>query len=254
MTILVLKSAKASGTFDSSRNVATIRGKEYTISPASVISAGDRIIIKGEEFAALNPEPYHFRDYARRTAQIIQPWDAAVILLYGGISPGKRVLESGAGSGALSAAILHAIGPDGKLTTVDIDRNNLENARQNVKLSLDCKNWTLIESSIEDFSSDEKFDCAVLDVPEPWGVVQKISKNIVSGGMVCCYSPTFNQLEKNVTALKKSGCLVLESVEILKREILVRENATRPDNDIIGHTAFMTFAVKLSGRLTKDGF
>ena len=254
MTILFLKSAKNSGIFDSSKNVATIKGREFKINPASVISPGDLIVIKGEEFAVMKTEPYLFGEYARRTAQIIQPWDAAVIILYGGISPGKRVLESGVGSGALSAAILNAIGPDGKLTTVEMDRNNLEIARQNVMLTEDCRNWELIESGIEDFSTDEKFDCVVLDIPEPWEVVRKLSSNIVSGGRICCYSPTFNQMEKNVTALKKSGYLVLESMEMIKRDMLVRENATRPNNDIIGHTAFMTFAVKLSGRLTKDGF
>ncbi len=251
MTILFLKSQKNTGLLDTSRNIAIIKEKEIRINPGSVISEGDVLILKGEEFAVLNPEPSLFKEYSSRTAQIIQPWDAAAIILYGGISPGKRVLESGVGSGALSAALLNALGENGSLTTVEMDVKNIENARNNVNLLKDFNNWTVVESRIEDFSTTEKFDSIILDIPEPWNAVGRLSKNLVSGGRICCYSPTYNQVEKNVAALKKSGFLVLESIELLKRDLLVRDNATRPNNDVIGHTAFMTFAVKLSGRVSK---
>lgn len=249
--MLFLKSAKSTGIFDSNRNVATIRGKEISLLPNLVVSVGDKLVIKGEEFTVLDMAPQFFGEFARRSAQIIQPWDAAVILQYCNISPGHRVLESGVGSGALSAAILNSIGKTGKLTTVENDGKNIENARANLRLISQYENWDIIESSIEDYFSGDKFNSLILDIPSPWDSIEHLSGNLVSGGRICCYSPTFNQMEKNAAALKKNGYLVLENMEILKRDMLVRDNATRPDNNVIGHTAFMTFGVKLSGRLTR---
>ncbi len=251
MKVLFLKSNKSTGLFDPDRNIARIHGKEYSIPPNLVVSAGDLLEIKGEKFAVLHPEPSNFGEFATRTAQIIQPWDAAAIIHYCNIAPGHKVLESGVGSGALSAAILNAIGVEGLLTTVEMESKNIENAKGNLQLISEFTNWEIINSKIEDFESSDRYNSIVLDIPEPWEVVEKLSKNLLNGGKICCYSPTFNQMEKSVSALKKSGFLVIESMEILKRDILVRENATRPNNDIIGHTAFMTFAVKLSGRSTK---
>lgn len=249
--MLFLKSNKSTGLFDPGKNLATIHGKEYRIPANLVVSAGDVLEIRGEKFTAFHPDPSNFGEFAARTAQIIQPWDAAAIIHYCNISPGHRVLESGVGSGALSAAILNAIGKEGHLTTVEMDNRNIENARGNLQLISEFRNWELVNSRIGDFASADKFNSIVLDIPEPWEVVGKLSKNLINGGKICCYSPTFNQTEKSVAALKKNGYLVTESMEIIKRGLLVRENATRPDNGIIGHTAFMTFAVKLSGRSTR---
>lgn len=249
--MLFLKSFKNNGLLDTDKNIAVIRGKEYNIPPNLVISPGDTLSMRGEDFAVLNSDPVFFGEFANRTAQIIQPWDAAAIIHYLNISPGDNVLESGAGSGALSASILEAVGSEGKLTTVEIERKNIDNAKRNVSLIRDTKNWELQEGNIEEFPSREKYDAIVLDIPEPWNVVGRLSKNLKNGKKICCYSPTYNQMEKNVSALKKGGYLVLESMELLKRGMLVREYATRPDNDVIGHTAFLTFAVKMSGRTTK---
>lgn len=247
MAHLILRSQNETGILDTGSNIVTLKGKEIRLDPNLVPAAGDIIIIRGQEFIVFEPDPVLFPDFSRRTAQIIQPWDAAVILHYCSISPGKKVLESGIGSGALSLSILRAIGSGGRLTTVEINRGYVENASRNVRISTDASNWEIVEGPVESFSSDEKFDVAVLDVPEPWAAIQNVSKLLKKGGWICTYSPTYNQLEKNSMALKQNGFHVHSSVEILKRDILVRENSTRPDNNIIGHTAFMTFAVKLSG-------
>lgn len=250
--MLFLKSPKNTGLFDPDRNTAIIKGKEIRIAPNLVVSSGDILSIRGEEFVVMKTDPSNFGEFSNRTAQIIQPWDAAAIIQYTDIGPGSKVLESGAGSGALSATILRSIGPNGKLTTVELDRKNIENARNNVSLMHKFENWKLVESSIEDYTTEELYEAIILDIPEPWKSVGTLSKNLVNGGKICCYSPTYNQLERNVASLKRSGYFVLENLELMKRDILVRDTSTRPDNDIIGHTAFMTFAVKLSGRTTRS--
>lgn len=247
---LLLKSSRSIAILDTDDNTLRLKGKSFNLNPGLVIGVGDIITVQGEKFTVLPPDPVHFKDFSRRSAQIIQPWDAAAIIHYCSITPGKRVLESGCGSGALSLAILDAIGKQGTLTSVERDKSNIEIAVENVETVRNTDNWTLINSSIEQFSGTDRFDAVILDVPEPWNVIAKLSSNLGTGGKICCYSPTFNQLEKSNDALKKAGFYVLENFELLKRDFLVRPEATRPDNNIIGHTAFLTFGMKLSGSRT----
>lgn len=251
MPHLIIISQNGTGLIDLGTNTVKLKGKDIQLDPNLVPSPGDRLRIKGEEFTVVEPEPQFFPEFSRRTAQIIQPWDAAVILHYCSIGPGRKVLESGIGSGALSFSLLKAIGDAGKLTTVEINSTYIEKARSNVSLSMEPKNWEIVEGSIESYRSEERFDAAILDVPEPWEAVKNVSTLLRNGGKLCAYSPTYNQLEKNAQSMKRNGFYVYNNMDILKREILVRENATRPDNNIIGHTAFMTFGVKLSGSFIK---
>lgn len=247
MPHFIIRSQNETGLLDTSTNTIRLKGREFQLEPNLVPGLGDVIKIKGEEFAILEPDPVFFPDFASRTAQIIQPWDAAVILHYCTITPGKHVLESGIGSGALSLSILKALGKEGKLTTVEINRAYIEKAVQNVAFSTEVDNWEIVEGSIETYRTEEKFDAAVLDVPEPWAAIPNVSPLLKKGGKICAYSPNYNQLEKNASAMKQNGFIVYGNLEMLKRDILVRENATRPDNNTIGHTAFMTFGIKLSG-------
>ena len=64
--------------------------------------------------------------------EILLPKDAATIVTLGDISPGARVIEAGAGSGALSIAILERIGPAGSLTSYERRTEFAENAKSNV--------------------------------------------------------------------------------------------------------------------------
>ena len=68
----------------------------------------------------------------KRGATIVYPKDAAQILAYADVFPGARVLEAGAGSGALSCWLLRAIGPDGQLVSFEARADFAEIARANV--------------------------------------------------------------------------------------------------------------------------
>src|SRR6476619_7176119 len=54
-----------------------------------------------------------------RGAQVIYPKDAAQIVGFGDIGPGMRVLEAGAGSGALTCSLLRAVGSGGSLVSYE---------------------------------------------------------------------------------------------------------------------------------------
>ena len=78
-----------------------------------------------------------------RGAQVVYPKDAAQIVHEGDIFPGARVLEAGAGSGALTCSLLRAVGPGGQVISYDVRADHAEHARRNVETFFGCApdNW-----------------------------------------------------------------------------------------------------------------
>ncbi len=254
MLIYILYSGKASGILDTEKKTANVRGTVHHLDPGLEVLPGDSIWVGGDSYVVKNPGPYDFATATKRVTQIIQPWDAGVIMSYLSIRPGFRVLESGTGSGSLSYQILRIVGETGSLTSVEINSSYIKMARENVSRlvpSALMKVWTTLEGDISEFQSEEKYDACVLDIPEPWAALKSVSNVLKTGAMLCFYCPTFNQTERTVNALDTYGLFFMDSFEILSRRMLVRNNATRPDNDVIGHTAFLSFAMKLSGLSAK---
>jgi tRNA (adenine57-N1/adenine58-N1)-methyltransferase len=87
----------------------------------------------GTAYVALRPLLADFTLAMKRGATIVYPKDAAQILAYADVFPGARVLEAGAGSGALSCWLLRAIGPDGELVSFEARSDFAEIARENVR-------------------------------------------------------------------------------------------------------------------------
>ena len=75
---------------------------------------------RGARLTALRPTLAEYVLEMPRGAQVIYPKDIGPILILADIFPGARVLESGVGSGALTSALLRAIGPTGSVTGYEI--------------------------------------------------------------------------------------------------------------------------------------
>ena len=71
----------------------------------------------GTAYLALRPLLADYVLSMPRGAQVIYPKDAAQIVAMGDVFPGARVLEAGAGSGALSCSLLRAVGDAGEPVT-----------------------------------------------------------------------------------------------------------------------------------------
>ena len=83
-----------------------------------IIGAPDGQVIvtdEGRQFQILRPLQVDYVMSMPRGAAVVYPKDAGVITHMGDIFPGARVVEAGAGSGALSMALLDAVGPGGSL-------------------------------------------------------------------------------------------------------------------------------------------
>src|SRR5487761_408233 len=87
----------------------------------------------GTAYVALRPLLADYTLAMKRGATIVYPKDAAQILAYADVFPGARVLEAGAGSGALSCWLLRAIGPDGVLVSFEARAGLAGIARENVR-------------------------------------------------------------------------------------------------------------------------
>src|SRR3954454_24261563 len=101
----------------------------------AVIGLPEGSVVKsanGDPFLVLRPLLVDYVMSMPRGAQVIYPEDAAQIVHEGDIFPGARVLEAGAGSGALTLSLLRAIGPQGRVISYEQRADHAEHARRNV--------------------------------------------------------------------------------------------------------------------------
>ena len=101
-----------------------------------LIGAPEGTVVKssgGTPYVALRPLLADFTLSMARGAAVVYPKDAAQIIALADIFPGARVLEAGAGSGALSCWLLRNVGEDGLLVSYERRPDFAEIARDNVE-------------------------------------------------------------------------------------------------------------------------
>ena len=219
----------------------------------AVIGLPEGSVVKsanGDPFLVLRPLLVDYVMSMPRGAQLIYPKDAAQIVLEGDIFPGARVLEAGAGSGALTCSLLRAVGPDGRVISYDVRADHAEHARRNVETYFGCApaNWQLIISDIADADlAAGSVDRVVLDMLAPWDVLDTVSRVLVAGGVLIVYLATVTQLSKTVEALRDQQCWTEPRAwETLQRGWNVVGLAVRPQHNMRGHTGFLVSARRLA--------
>jgi tRNA (adenine57-N1/adenine58-N1)-methyltransferase catalytic subunit len=208
---------------------------------------GGTIVWAGATYRILRPSLADILRQLRRRAQIITPKDAQQLLFMAQVAPGARVAEAGAGSGALTVVLAHAVGPAGRIFSYDRRADFLEVARRNVAQAGFSERVRFTERDVTVDGFDESgLDGIVLDLPEPWAVLEATWSALAVGGAVATYTPTYNQLERTVRTLRSLGFEEIRSIELLERSLHVGEGGTRPEFDMLGHTAFLTGARRVS--------
>lgn len=181
----------------------------------------------------------------RRHATIVYPKDIGPLLVWGDVSPGDFVVEGGFGSGALSMALLRAIGPSGRLITYELQPTAVNTARRNVAVMMGGApaNHEVRVGDIYAGIDAVGVDRVVLDVPEPWQVVPHAASCLRDGGMLAAYVPTTLQLQAFALAVQQHPAFVTtECLEVLLRGWHVTEESVRPDQQMVGHTGFLAFS------------
>ena len=200
---------------------------------------------KGMVFVAFRPRFADFVLKMPRGAQVVYPKDLGPIVTYADVYPGARVLEAGTGSGALTIALCRAVGEAGAVVSYELRAEHREQAVRNIEAFYGEMPPTL-ELREGDLSlvgeTAERYDRAVLDLPEPWGPLRALAKVLEPGAVVCAYLPTTIQIQQLVLALPGAGFQHVETFETLKRGWHVTERSVRPDHRMVGHTGFLTIA------------
>jgi tRNA (adenine57-N1/adenine58-N1)-methyltransferase len=198
---------------------------------------------KNARLTAVRPTLAEYVLEMPRGAQVIYPKDLGPILVLADVFPGARVLESGVGSGALSLALLRAIGPTGRLTGYEIRDDFARRARLNVEGFLGAEVPLDIEvrDVYEGIGLDD-LDRVLLDLPEPWRVVKHAEAALHPGGIMLAYLPTIGQVARLREELAGSAFGMIETLEVLQRTWHVDGQSVRPDHRMVAHTGFLTHA------------
>jgi tRNA (adenine57-N1/adenine58-N1)-methyltransferase len=184
-----------------------------------------------------------------RGAQVIYPKDAAQIVGFGDIGPGMKVLEAGAGSGALSCSLLRAVGTTGTLTSYERREDFADVARGNVEAFLGevPENWSLRLGDLDQHPAEETVDRVVLDMLEPWAVLPTVAAALRPGGVLVGYVATVTQLSTYVEALRAQGSWTEPNAwETLLRPWHAVGLAVRPEHRMVAHTAFLVTTRRLA--------
>jgi len=197
----------------------------------------------GARLVALRPTLADYVLEMPRGAQVIYPKDLGPILILGDMHPGLRVLESGVGSGALTMALLRAVGSSGSVTGYELRDDFAARAQRNVEglLGPDVPLRVEVRDSYDGIDEVE-LDRVVLDLPEPWRVVKHAESALRPGGILVAYLPTIGQVARLREEMEASAFGMAQSLEVLQRSWHVEGQSVRPDHRMVAHTGFLTAA------------
>jgi len=211
----------------------------------------------GTPYIALRPLLADFTLSMSRGAAVVYPKDAGQILALADIFPGARVLEAGAGSGALACWLLRAVGESGLLVSYERRADFADIARANVERFFGGPHpaWQLrvgeLAEAGEPGAGQGGFDRLVLDMLAPWEYVGLAAACLIPGGLICCYVATVTQLSTTVEAIRGQGSFAEPAAwESLQRGWHVDGLAVRPEHRMVGHTGFLVTARRLAEGVT----
>jgi tRNA (adenine57-N1/adenine58-N1)-methyltransferase len=200
---------------------------------------------QGRMFTAVRPRLMDYVLEMPRKSGIVYPKDTAHLLSWADIAPGHRVLESGVGSGALTLALLRAVGERGQVVGYEQRADFIKLALGNVHAfsGAQAGNLLLRERDIYAGVVDTDIDRVVLDLPEPWQVLPHLPGPLRSGGWVAAYTPSIIQASQFVEAARATQQYVqVETHEVLLRGWHIDGLAVRPEQQMVGHTGFVSVA------------
>jgi tRNA (adenine57-N1/adenine58-N1)-methyltransferase len=201
----------------------------------------------GETFMVLRPTYADLIPLLPRQAQVIYPKDTGPLLIWGDVFPGATVIEAGTGCGALTIALLRAVGSNGRLVSYEIREDFASLARSNVEAFFgSASNWTLRVKDVYQGFDETGVDRMFLDLPEPNRALGVAARALRPGGVLVCYVPTAIQLKDTVEALQQDAEFgQIESFETMLRHWQVKGLSVRPLHRMVAHSAFIIVSRRL---------
>jgi len=214
-----------------------IKAKDLKRKDGSVIKTNTK-----KELIIFSPSFIDSYKKIKRGAQIITRKDASIIIAETGVNKDSKVVDAGAGSGALACFLANICK---EVTTYDIRADFIKIVKQN-KEFLNLKNLKIKNKNIYDGITEKNIDLMTLDLPEPWKAIETIEKALKVGGFLVSYSPTIPQVMDFVNALNSNKkFLHIKTIELIQREWEVEERKVRPKTTQTVHTGFLSFARRI---------
>src|SRR6202162_3420998 len=184
----------------------------------------------------------------QRQAQPIYPKHLGASLVGAAMHPGATVLEAGTGTGALTLAVLRAVGPQGRLVSYEQREEFQEAARKVIVETLGAVPDNLTPKLGDAYLGfDERdLDRVLLDLPEPWAAGSGAKLALRPGGIVFAFCPNVSQVLRFFDCLREvRGFGMLEVYELLQRGWTVRGRSLRPSHRMVAHSGFLCSARRL---------
>src|SRR5439155_9515761 len=135
------------------------------------------------------------------------------------VYPGARVFEAGTGSGALTMALLRAVGDRGHVISYESREDFARTAMKNIERYLGpVHNLTLRQRDAYEGIEERDLDRVVLELPEPWQVVPHAVTALRWGGVDLSYVPMIPELSQTVEPRQRAQVVaVVQTVAALLR-------------------------------------
>jgi tRNA (adenine57-N1/adenine58-N1)-methyltransferase catalytic subunit len=213
------------------------------------VEEGSRVKLStGEAFIVLRPTYADLIPHLPRAAQVIYPKDAGPLLIWGDVFPGATVIEGGTGAGALTIALLRAVGATGRVISYELREDFAAAARKNVATFFgEAANWTVKTRDLYDGFDETGVDRLFLDLAEPARALDVVARALRPGGVLVCWVPTAMQLKETVEALQhRPDFGEIESFETMLRHWHVKGLSVRPVHRMVAHSGFAIIARRLA--------
>ncbi len=179
----------------------------------------------------------------KRGPQIILPKDIGIIISYAGVGKDSVCVDAGTGSGWLAVSLGRVAK---KVYSYEIRSEFAAIAKRNIAM-LGLDNVEIKDADVTKGIRERDVDIVVLDMPGSDKVVRHAAKALRSGGVLVGYLPHMEQVKAFVSKMEKYHFDGVYTVEVIVRDILVRDAGVRPSTKGIWHTAYLVF-----GKLNKE--
>ena len=194
----------------------------------------------------------HVPDYlrkAKRGPQVILPKDAGIILTYSGMDKNSKVVEAGSGSGYMTVQMARFCK---RVTSYEKDEGFYKLVSGNL-VRLGIKNVKLKHQDVLAAGADGKIkgiteknvDLVFLDMPDSHLAIPSAYKALKPAtGCLVGYNPNMEQVKQFALTAREVGFKDDFTIEVIVREILVRDYGVRPASIGLTHTGYITFCWK----------
>jgi tRNA (adenine57-N1/adenine58-N1)-methyltransferase len=209
----------------------------------------------GYPFVVLQPSTSDLISELKRNTQIMYPKDIGYTLLKLSVAPGDRIIEAGAGSGALTVALSRAVGADGQIYSYEVRPDILNLARKNLEaLGLAGRVSFKLRDIAEGFD-ETGVDALFLDVRQPWAYLAQATAALKDSGFFGAILPTTNQVTELVRGLEEQQAFGhIEVEEVLVRPYKAVPDRLRPMDRMVAHTGYLIFARKVRREVSQGAY